>query len=74
MLFKIAGTLGVSSAVATSIVSIILTGSTVVSIILGITAILSGGVDAILSVGWGTLVATVKKIVAEKGAAAAAGY
>ncbi|WP_196768812.1 circular bacteriocin, circularin A/uberolysin family [Gardnerella swidsinskii] len=40
MLFKIAGTLGVSSAVATSIVSIILTGSTVVSIILGITAIL----------------------------------
>lgn len=61
MLFLIAGTLGVTSAVATTIVSIILTGSTVVSIILAITTLLSGGVDAILTIGWDTLVTTVKE-------------
>ena len=74
LLFKIAGTLGVSTAVATSIVSIILTGSTLVTIILAITTILSGGVDAILTMGWSAFVATVKKIVAERGAAAAAAW
>ncbi|MGZ0084752.1 uberolysin/carnocyclin family circular bacteriocin [Caldibacillus thermoamylovorans] len=66
-----AGTLGVSQAVATTVVSIVLTGSTLVSMILGITAILSGGVDAILEIGWSAFVATVKKIVAERGKAAA---
>ncbi|WP_033843238.1 uberolysin/carnocyclin family circular bacteriocin [Geobacillus sp. FSL W8-0032] len=61
-----ARTLGVSQAVATTVVSIVLTGSTLVSMILGITAILSGGVDAILEIGWSAFVATVKKIVAER--------
>lgn len=61
LLALVAGTLGVSQAVATTVVSIVLTGSTLVSIILGITAILSGGVDAILEIGWSTFVATVKK-------------
>ncbi|BBW97165.1 MULTISPECIES: uberolysin/carnocyclin family circular bacteriocin [Geobacillus] len=55
-----------SQAVATTVVSIVLTGSTLVSMILGITAILSGGVDAILEIGWSAFVATVKKIVAER--------
>ncbi|WP_445613665.1 uberolysin/carnocyclin family circular bacteriocin [Geobacillus sp. YF-1] len=50
-----------SQAVATTVVSIVLTGSTLVSMILGITAILSGGVDAILEIGWSAFVATVKK-------------
>jgi len=74
LLFKIAGTLGVSTAVATSIVSIILTGSTLVTIILAITTILSGGVDAILTMGWSAFVATVKKIVAKRVLAPAAGW
>lgn len=59
---------------ATSIVSIILTGSTLITIILAITALLSGGVDAILTVGWSALVATVKRIVAQRGRAAAIAY
>ncbi|MCL6586999.1 MAG: uberolysin/carnocyclin family circular bacteriocin [Anoxybacillus sp.] len=71
LLALVAGTLGVSQAVATTVVSIVLTGSTLVSIILGITAILSGGVDAILEIGWSTFVATVKKIVTERGKVAA---
>ncbi|ADI27768.1 MULTISPECIES: uberolysin/carnocyclin family circular bacteriocin [Geobacillus] len=71
LLALVAGTLGVSQAVATTVVSIVLTGSTLISIILGITAILSGGVDAILEIGWSAFVATVKKIVAERGKAAA---
>lgn len=54
-----------------AVVSIVLTGSTLISIILGITAILSGGVDVILEIGWSAFVATVKKIVAERGKAAA---
>ncbi len=61
LLALVAGTLGVSQAVATTVVSIVLTGSTLISIILGITAILSGGVDAILEIGWSAFVATVKK-------------
>ncbi|MGG3842318.1 uberolysin/carnocyclin family circular bacteriocin [Anoxybacillus kestanbolensis] len=71
LLALVVGTLGVSQAVATTVVSIVLTGSTLVSIILGITAILSGGVDAILEIGWSTFVATVKKIVTERGKASA---
>lgn len=71
LLALIAGTLGVSQTIATTVVSIVLTGSTLISIILGITAILSGGVDAILEIGWSAFVATVKKIVAERGKAAA---
>lgn len=74
MLFYVAGLLGVTSAVANAVVSIILTGSTMVSIILAITTILSGGVDAVLSVGWSTLVNTVKTMVAEKGMAATIAY
>lgn len=74
MSLLVVGLLGVSQAIATSIVSIILTGSTLITIILALTALLSGGVDAILSVGWSVLVATVKKIVAQKGRAAAIGY
>lgn len=73
-MFKIAGTLGVTATVATTIVSIILGASTLVTIILAVTTLLSGGVDAILTVGWSTLVATVKKIAAKKGTAAAAAY
>lgn len=74
MLLKIAGNLGVSTAIATSVVNIILTGSTVVSIILAITAILSAGADTILAMGWSAFVATVKKIVAQRGAGAAAAW
>ncbi|CAM4093938.1 MULTISPECIES: uberolysin/carnocyclin family circular bacteriocin [Geobacillus] len=71
LLALVAGTLGVSQSIATTVVSIVLTGSTLISIILGITAILSGGVDVILEIGWSAFVATVKKIVAERGKAAA---
>jgi circularin A/uberolysin family circular bacteriocin len=74
MSLLVAGLLGVSQAIATSVVSIILTGSTVITMILALTALLSGGVDAILSVGWSVLVSTVKKIVAQKGRTAAIGY
>ena len=74
MSLLVAGLLGVSQAVATSVVSIILTGSMLITVILALTALLSGGVDAILSVGWSVLVASVKKIVAQKGRAAAIGY
>lgn len=73
-MFKIAGTLGVTTTVATSIVSIILGASTIVTVMLAVTTLLSGGVDAILTVGWSTLVATVKQKVAEEGIAAAAAY
>lgn len=61
LLALVAGTLGVSQSIATTVVSIVLTGSTLISIILGITAILSGGVDVILEIGWSAFVATVKK-------------
>ncbi|MED3723232.1 uberolysin/carnocyclin family circular bacteriocin [Geobacillus stearothermophilus] len=71
LLALVAGTLGVSQSIATTVVLIVLTGSTLISIILGITAILSGGVDVILEIGWSAFVATVKKIVAERGKAAA---
>ncbi len=71
MLMLVAGTLGVSTAIATTAVSIILGASTIVTIILAITAILSGGVDAILTMGWTVFVNTVKEIAAERGLAAA---
>ena len=73
-MFNIAGTLGISNTVATSIVSIILTGSTMITIILAITALLSSGADAILTIGWDTLVTTVKEIAAKKGTAAAVAW
>lgn len=71
MLMLIAGTLGVTTATATAVVSIILHASTIISIILALTAILSGGIDAIMTMGWTVFVDTVKKIVAERGLAAA---
>ena len=74
LLFKIAGTLGVSPAVAQRAGAVSRRGPTLVTIILAITTILSGGVDAILTMGWSAFVATIKKIVAERGAAAAAAW
>lgn len=73
-MFKIAGTLGVSTALATSVVSIILTGSTLVTIILAITSIISAGMDAILTMGWSAFVALVKDKVAKEGMAAAVNW
>lgn len=67
LLFLVAGTLGVSTTIATSVVSIILTGSTVVTIILAITTILSAGADAILTMGWTAFISTVKGIAQRQG-------
>ncbi|WP_067936925.1 uberolysin/carnocyclin family circular bacteriocin [Alicyclobacillus kakegawensis] len=74
LLALVAGTLGVSQAVATTVVSIVLTGSTLITIILGITAILSGGVDVILEMGWSAFVATIREIATTRGTAAAIGW
>lgn len=73
-MFKVAGTLGVSTALATSVVSIILTGSTLVTIILAITSIISAGMDAILTMGWSAFVTLVKDKVAQEGMAAAVNW
>lgn len=73
-MIQVCGLLGVSQSVATTVVSIVLTGSTIITIILALTALLSGGVDAILTIGWSTFVATVKKIAAQKGRQYAIAY
>jgi len=70
-LLMVAGTLGVSQAVATSIVNYILTADTIVTIILFVTALISGGVDAILVIGWRAFVQTVKMKVKKEGKRAA---
>lgn len=65
----VAGTLGVPQAVAAAIVEIILTGSTLYAIIMAITAILSGGISAILTMGWTVFINEVKRRVARYGLA-----
>jgi len=67
----VAGTLGVSKAVATSIVNFTLTADTIVTIILFVTALISGGIDAILVIGWRVFVQTVKMKVKKEGKRAA---
>lgn len=70
ILMLVMGTLGVSNAVATTIVNIILGSSTLVTIIIAITAVASSGLDAILAMGWGEFVATVKQLAAKSVATA----
>ncbi len=67
LLFLVAGTLGVSTTIATSVVSIVLTGSTIITIILALTTILSAGADAILTMGWTAFVTTIKTIAQKQG-------
>lgn len=67
MLMLVVGTLGVSRALATTIVSIVLNGSTLITIILAITSLLSGGVDTILTMGWAAFVDSIKEVAAERG-------
>jgi len=64
----VAATLGIPETLATTIVNIILTGSTIVSIILALTSILTAGVSAvILAGGWTAFINLVKSKVAQLG-------
>ncbi|PSR24784.1 MAG: circular bacteriocin, circularin A/uberolysin family [Sulfobacillus thermosulfidooxidans] len=67
MIMLVIGTLGVSRALATTIVSIVLHGSAMITIILAITSLLSGGVDTILTLGWTGFIDSVKEVAVEKG-------
>lgn len=74
LLFLVAGTLGLSSTLAATVVSVILTGSTIITIIIALAGLVGGGLDVILTMGWTAFVAEVKQKVAEKGMAMAIGW
>ncbi|WPX08721.1 uberolysin/carnocyclin family circular bacteriocin [Anaerocellum danielii] len=64
----VAATLGIPETIATTVVNIILTGSTIVSIIIALTSILTAGISAILAEGgWVAFVNLVKSKVAQLG-------
>ncbi|NGY93961.1 circular bacteriocin, circularin A/uberolysin family [Bacillus megaterium] len=60
-LFHVASKFSVTNAVATGIVTTVLKAGTLITVIGAVTVALSGGVDAILEMGWAGFVATVKE-------------
>ena len=62
MLALVAGQLGVGTAVATTVVNVILKAGTLVTVLGIIGSIASGGATTIMTMGWATFKATVKKL------------
>lgn len=62
MLALVAGQLGVGTAVATTVVNVILKAGTLVTVLGIIGSIASGGATTIMTMGWVTFKATVKKL------------
>lgn len=73
-LLKVASKFNISTAIATGIVTTVINAGTLIAIIGAVTVALSGGIDAILEMGWTAFVAEIKSIVAERGTAAAAAW
>lgn len=62
MLALVAGQLGVGTAVATTVVNVVLKAGTLVTVLGIIGSIASGGATTIMTMGWATFKATVKKL------------
>lgn len=64
MLFiaAVAATLGVPTAIATTVVNVILGAGTLVTVLGIIASIASGGATALMTMGWATFKATVKSL------------
>ncbi len=62
MIALVAGQLGVASAVAQTVVNVILNAGTLVTVLGIVATLVSGGAGAILTMGWATFKATVKKL------------
>ncbi|GIX59944.1 uberolysin/carnocyclin family circular bacteriocin [Bacillus thuringiensis] len=73
-LFHVASKLSISKGVAAGVVSTVLNAGTLITAIGAVTVALSGGIDAILEVGWATFVATVKEQAAKRGTAGAVAW
>lgn len=58
----VAAKLGVTTAVATTIVNVIISAGTLVTVLGIIASIASGGASAIMTMGWATFKATVKSL------------
>lgn len=61
-MFLVAGALGVQTAVATTIVNIILKAGTLITVLGIISSIASGGAGTLMTIGWATFKATVQRL------------
>ncbi|MGG3707920.1 uberolysin/carnocyclin family circular bacteriocin [Heyndrickxia coagulans] len=66
-LFHVASQFHVSAGVASGVVNAVLNAGTLVSIIGAVTVAMSGGIDAILEMGWTAFIAEVKHLAKEYG-------
>lgn len=58
----VAATLGVPTAIATTVVNVVLGAGTLVTVLGIISSIASGGATTLMTMGWATFKATVKKL------------
>jgi circularin A/uberolysin family circular bacteriocin len=70
-LLQVASKFNISQGIATGIVTTVLNAGTVLAVIGAVTVALSGGIDAILEVGWTAFIAEVKEQAARGTAGAA---
>lgn len=68
-LFYVASKFNISTGIATEIVTTVLDTGTLIAIIGAVAVAMSGGVDAILEMGWTAFVAEVKEQFATRGMA-----
>ncbi|KFN01412.1 circular bacteriocin, circularin A/uberolysin family [Bacillus clarus] len=73
-LFLVASKFRISQVLAGGVVAAVLNVGTLISAIGAVTVILSGGIDAILEVGWAAFVATIKEQAAKRGTAGAVAW
>ncbi|APB37679.1 uberolysin/carnocyclin family circular bacteriocin [Weizmannia coagulans] len=66
-LFHVASKFHVSAGIASGVVTAVLHAGTIASIIGAVTVVMSGGVDAILDMGWTAFIAEVKHLAKEYG-------
>nr|WP_304220598.1 uberolysin/carnocyclin family circular bacteriocin [Fredinandcohnia onubensis] len=73
-LFFVAAKLGISTALATTAVSIILNGSALITIIIALTSVVTGGLSVIMDMGWDAFVLAVKTYAKDYGLNYAIGW
>ncbi|CKE44975.1 uberolysin/carnocyclin family circular bacteriocin [Bacillus paranthracis] len=73
-LFHVASKFKISQGIAGGVVAAVLNAGTLISAIGAVTVVMSGGIDAILEVGWTAFVATVKEQAAKRGTAGAVAW
>jgi circularin A/uberolysin family circular bacteriocin len=73
-LFHVASKFNVSKSIATAVVTTVIHAGTFITVIGAVTVLLSGGIDAIMELGWAGFVTAVKEKVAARGTAGAVAW